>query len=203
MTDARLPGRAKTPPTSIGSFGGISSGASSRSASQIVAAGSIDPAPAAMRAARRRWATGVAVLTTLEGDLLRGATVSSVTPLSIAPPLVAVALESEGRMAKLIDGSGVFAISILDRAHEFQSDRFSGYGPQPDGRFTGIGHDLGVTSCPILHGALAWYECRVHQTLETGDHLLVIGEVLATGLGDDTDDPLLNYEGAYRRIEGA
>jgi flavin reductase (DIM6/NTAB) family NADH-FMN oxidoreductase RutF len=92
---------------------------------------------------------------------------------------------------------------VLDRAHEFQSDRFSGYGPQPDGAFTGIAHDISVTGAPVLKGALAWFDCRVTQIIETGDHLLVIGETLAIGVGPDTDDPLLNYEGAYRRIEGA
>jgi flavin reductase (DIM6/NTAB) family NADH-FMN oxidoreductase RutF len=160
-----------------------------------------------MRAARRRWTTGVGVLTTTERDgddvLFRGATISSFTILSLEPPLVLIALETGGRMARLIPKAGVFAVSILDRAHEFQSDRFSGYGPQPDGRLTGIRHDVAVTGSPVLRDALAWFDCRVTSVQESGDHLIVIGEAEAIGIGPDTDDPLISYEGAYRRIEGA
>lgn len=207
MTDARLPGRTRRPAEPSGSFGGITSGASSRSARPAAATDATAPTPAAMRAARRRWTTGVAVVTTLERDgettAYRGATMGSFAVLSLEPPLVSLALERGGRMERLIAAAGVFAVSVLDRAHEFQSDRFSGYGPQPDARFTGIAHGTAVTGCPVLRDALAWVDCVVGQIVEVGDHRLVIGEARATGLGVDTDDPLLNYEGAYRRIEGA
>jgi flavin reductase (DIM6/NTAB) family NADH-FMN oxidoreductase RutF len=161
----------------------------------------------AMRAARRRWATGVAVVTTvaIEGEerRFRGVTVSAFVPLSLEPPLVLVGLDSGGSMATLTPAAGVFAVSILGRAHESQADRFSGYGPLPDGRFTGIAYELAETGCPVLRDALAWFDCRLLSAQAAGDHLLVIGEAVAIGLGADTDDPLLNYEGAYRRIEGA
>lgn len=207
MTDARLPGRHRPPESPSGSFGGITTGASSRAMARVVDGADTEPTPSAMRAARRRWATGVGVLTTFEDDgtirSLRGATVSSFAVLSLTPPIVIIALEIGTRMAGFIPAAGAFAVSILDRAHEFQSDRFSGYGPQPDGAFTGIVHDLAVTGCPVLRDALAWFDCRVTSIQETGDHVLVFGEVVAVGVGPDTDDPLLNYEGAYRRIEGA
>src|SRR5690349_21771541 len=138
MTDARLHRRAVDPPSPSGSFGGISGGASSRAAARTKASQESDPTPAAMRAARRRWASGVAVATTVEGAAKSGATISSFLPLSLEPPLVAISLESQSRMALRLPQTGIIAVSVLDRAHEFQSDRFSGYGPQPDPDFTGI-----------------------------------------------------------------
>lgn len=205
MTDARLPGRDRHHAEPRGSFGGIASG-SARGARTRAATGATEPTPAALRAARRRWASGVAVVTTLERDgeeiALRGATMSSFQALSLEPPLVSLAVEQGSRIERWISAAGVYAVSILDRAHEFLSDRFSGYGPAPDARFTGIPHDLAVTGCPVLRGALAWFDCEVTQLVEAGDHLLAIGAVRAVGLGADTDDPLLNYEGTYRRLEG-
>jgi 3-hydroxy-9,10-secoandrosta-1,3,5(10)-triene-9,17-dione monooxygenase reductase component len=207
MTDSRVPGRHKRPSTSSGSFGGITTGAGSRSAPRLPAVPGMEPSAEAMRAARRRWTTGVGVLSTFErnGDDLqfRGTTVSSFAVLSLEPPLVLIALETGSRMARIVPETGAFAVSILDRAHEFQSDRFSGYGPQPDGLFTGIRHEIAVTGSPILRDALSWFDCRVASVQELGDHLLVIGQVEAIGVGPDTDDPLISYEGAYRRIEGA
>jgi flavin reductase (DIM6/NTAB) family NADH-FMN oxidoreductase RutF len=205
VTDARLPGRGKELNAASGSFGGIASGASARGVGSAPRGSAQEPTGAAMRAARRRWATGVGVLTTLEGEELafRGATVSSFAVLSLEPPLVTIALEHGSRMAETIAVSGVFAVSVLDRAHEFQSDRFSGYGPRPDARFTGIPPDTARSGCPTLRGSLAGFDCTVVETVPLGDHLLVVGRVEAVGVGEDTDDPLLSYEGAYRRIEGA
>ena len=160
-----------------------------------------------MRSARRRWASGVAVLTTREGTGdgagLRGVTISAFTIVSLSSPLVLACLERDSSSARAVADSGVFAVSILDRAHEFQADRFAGRGPLPDPRFTGIAHDVAATGSPILQGALAWFDCRVNAIHDGGDHVIVVGDVVALGLGDDIDDPLLNYEGAYRRIEGA
>jgi flavin reductase (DIM6/NTAB) family NADH-FMN oxidoreductase RutF len=197
MTDRRQPS---------GSFGRIATGASPRASARRDALTG-EPTESAMRAARRRWASGVAVLTTREENgnepRLRGVTVNSFAVVSLAPPLLLACLEGESASARAVAGSGVFAVSILDRAHEYLADRFAGHGPLPDPRFAGIPHELAVTGSPILHGALAWFDCRVDAIHPGGDHLIVVGSVLAVVLGDDTDDPLLNYEGAYRRIEGA
>ena len=207
MTDARLPGRNRPATAPSGSFGGISTGAASRGPSRLPADSGNDPTATTMRAARRRWTTGVSVVTTVdregEASSYRGATVSAFTVLSLEPPLVLIALETGSRIAHAVPSAGVFAVSVLDREHEFLSDRFSGYGPQPDGRFTGLAHDIGRSGCPILADALAWFDCSVDHVLETGDHLSIVGKVKAVGIGIDTDDPLINYEGAYRRIEGA
>jgi flavin reductase (DIM6/NTAB) family NADH-FMN oxidoreductase RutF len=205
MTDGRLAGQNRDAFAS-GSRGGIRTGAAGRSARGGDNSGKSVPSASAMRAARRRWTTGVGVLTTLERSdqqlLFRGATVSSFTVLSLEPPLVLVALETGSRLATVLVDAGVFAVSVLDRAHEFMSDRFSGYGPQPDGGFTGVPHDVAETGCPILAGALAWFDCRVTEAREMGDHVIAVGEVLGVGVGPDSDDPLINYEGAYRRIGG-
>jgi flavin reductase (DIM6/NTAB) family NADH-FMN oxidoreductase RutF len=206
VTDSRVPGLGTNLPAPSGSFGGIGTGAAARSASRPVPDGT-EATPAAMRAARRRWTTGVGVLTTIEqtGDetALRCTTVSAFIVLSLEPPLVLAALERGSRMSRLVPEAGIFAVSILDRAHEFQSDRFSGYGPQADPRFSGIAHEFAVTGAPVLRDALAWFDCRVSSVQDAGDHLLVIAEAVAVGLGPETDDPLISYEAAYRRIEGA
>ncbi len=191
------------------SQGGITSRTGDRSRSRLtdLPTEGIPADPDAMRAARRRWASGVAIVTTAQegedGQRLRGATVSSFQPLSLDPPLIAVALDTGGSLAAIIEETGSCAISILDRSHASSADRFAGLAPVPNARFDGIPHTVAAsgTGSPILTGALAWFDCRVRQTVPAGDHRLFICDVIRLGLGDDTDDPLLNYEGAYRRIE--
>lgn len=190
------------------SQGGITSRTGERSRARLgdLPAEGIPADAGSMRAARRRWASGVAILTTAqqgeERPRFRGATISGFMPLSLDPPMIAVAVESQGTMARLVQESGVCAVSILDRAHAFEADRFAGLAPVPNARFDGIPHAIAETGSPVLTGALAWFDCRLNEALPTGDHLLLLCDVIRIGLSEDTDDPLLNYEGAYRRIEG-
>lgn len=160
------------------------------------------PDPDAMRAARRRWAGGVAVLITPDGQGgFLGTTISAFTVVSLDPPLVLACLDRAGRMAPLLAAAGAFAVSVLDRRHEFTADRFAGRGPRIDPHLTGIPHGPTPGGLPALSGALAWFDCRLDALHPGGDHAIVVGLVTATGLGPDTDDPLLYYEGRYRGLE--
>lgn len=196
-------------PSQNRSHGRISSGSSERSRPRLVGSPS-DGLPAdatAMRAARRRWASGVAVLTTrqeAQGEpRFRGTTITGFQVVSLDPPLIALFMDKQGTMARLIQETGICAVSVLDRGHEFEADRFAGMAPVPNPNFDGIPYELAATGSPVLTGALAWFDCRLQEAIPAGDHLIFLCRVERIGLGPDTDDPLMNYEGSYRRIEGA
>lgn len=154
-----------------------------------------------MRAARRRWTSGVAVALTRQGDGHRGATVSSFAIVSLDPAMIAVCFHQEGQMAPVVQAGRSFAISVLDRRHEPVADRFAGRGPVPDPTLAGIPHEITPSGNAVLDGSLAWFDCRVRDALNAGDHLLIVANVERIGLGVDSDDPLLYYEGRYRGIE--
>lgn len=181
------------PGQNSGSFGGITSGAGSRTTSP----GAGDD----LRVVRRRWPSGVAVVTTRDGDGYRGATVSAFTWVSLEPPLVLVCLDRSGRMSELVPEAGVFAVSILERDQEFLAERFAGRAPLPDARFTGVPFRLAENGCPVLDGAHAWLFARVVAAHDGGDHLIVVGAVDEAITGADTDDPLVSYDGRYRSLE--
>lgn len=194
-------GEGQPPPR--GSYGGITRGRARSRGRALPAPHGIPADQDAMRAARRRWASGVGVVATRVEAGLRGATVSAVAPVSLEPPLLLVCLDRSGRIATAVPEAGCFALSVLDRALEAIADRFAGLGPLPDARFTGIPYVVAPSGCPVITGALAWFDCRVRDVHDGGDHVIVVGAVGTIGLGEDTDDPLLSYEGRYRGIESA
>ncbi|MBA2470522.1 MAG: flavin reductase [Chloroflexia bacterium] len=150
---------------------------------------------------RRRWASGVAIVTATDADgRYRGVTASSLMVVSQAPPILAIALTEAGSFQRLALEGGTLGVSILESTHEFAAERFAGRAPIPDARFAGIDHRL-EDGVPILNGALAWCVGRVASRQEAGDHVLLLLEVTRGGLEPDTDDPLLSYEGRYRRLE--
>lgn len=156
-----------------------------------------------VRALRRRWASGVTVVTLSAPDgRLRGLTATSFMVVSEEPAIVAVAIAVDGEFAALVALDSLIGISLLEASHEFQAERFAGRAPLPDGRFTGIDHRL-EHSVPILNRTLGWCVGRVTDRIEVGDHWMLLISVVSGGFGEDTDDPLLRYEGGYRRLEAS
>jgi 3-hydroxy-9,10-secoandrosta-1,3,5(10)-triene-9,17-dione monooxygenase reductase component len=52
---------------------------------------------------------------------------------------------------------------------------------------------------PWIEGALVNVGCRLRETFDGGDHVIVIGEVLSLSCGDGL--PLLFHRGAYPSVE--
>ena len=150
---------------------------------------------------RRRWPSGVAIVTARDADGgYRGVTVTSLMVVSQEPPILAIALTQSSSFQRLAVEGAALGVSILESTHAFPAERFAGRAPIPDARFAGVEHRL-ADGVPILNGALAWCVGRVASRQGFGDHVLVLLEVTRGGLEPDTDDPLLSYEGRYRRLE--
>lgn len=178
------------------SGGGIVSGGGIRSSVRMPA--SVTDLVAGLR---RRWASGIAIMTARDADGgYRGVTVTSLMVVSQEPPILAIALATSGAFRHLAVVDTTLGISLLESGHEFSAERFAGRAPVPDARFAGIAHRI-EDGVPILDGALGWCVGSIVSSEEVGDHLFVLLAVVSGGLGPDTDDPLLSYEGRYRRLE--
>jgi flavin reductase (DIM6/NTAB) family NADH-FMN oxidoreductase RutF len=154
-----------------------------------------------MRRLRARYAAGVAVVTFVTGEGLRGLTVTSFTVVSISPPLVLICIERHLESAALLTAAGAFGVSLLSDAQEFLAERFAGRAPLVDEAFTGVPYHTAVTGAPLLNGAVAWFDCRLHATFDGGDHTIFVGRVVAAGEGNDRLAPLLYYAGFYATLD--
>lgn len=135
----------------------------------------------------RTWVSGVAVITTSDGNERAGASASSFTSISVDPPLVLVSLQHHIHTFKLIEKTGVFAVSILRHDQASVSAQFAGQLTLPEGadKFYGINIQSAATGSPILADASAWLDCKVASIYEAGTSRIVVGEVIATDQGDD------------------
>jgi flavin reductase (DIM6/NTAB) family NADH-FMN oxidoreductase RutF len=48
---------------------------------------------------------------------------------------------------------------------------------------------------PLIEGAVYNLECTLHGELETGDHILFVGEVVAAHLDESAGERLMNFGG--------
>ncbi|MGX6603304.1 flavin reductase family protein [Micromonosporaceae bacterium Da 78-11] len=146
----------------------------------------------ALRAAFGKFATGVAVVTALGADgRPEGMTVNSFTSVSLDPPLLLWCLRRDSSRHDRFAGAGHFGVNVLAADQHPVSRGFAGAG-RPDDH---VAWHLGHAGVPLLDGAIAHYVCRRADAYDGGDHLIVVGEVLAFRTSDG--EPLLFHGGAY------
>ncbi|MBI1282306.1 MAG: hypothetical protein GC179_29540 [Anaerolineaceae bacterium] len=135
----------------------------------------------------RRWVSGVTVVTSSDGQERAGVTVSSFTSISVDPPLILFSLQSFTPTLKLIEKTGIFAVSILTTTQAHISVQFAGFAALPEGadKFYGVDLKTAVTGAPIIADAASWMDCKLASIYEAGLSRIVVGEVISTGQGDD------------------
>jgi flavin reductase (DIM6/NTAB) family NADH-FMN oxidoreductase RutF len=147
-----------------------------------------------LRAAMRGIAASVAVVTTGDGAKALGATVTSVTSVSLDPPMLVVSLNRQLRVNRAIRDARIFRISFLSDRHEDVARAFSGQTPASE-RFRAGDWDMEAAGGPMLRSALAGVLCRLTRVVPCGSHdvLLGLAEEVRTGAGA----PLLYRHGRY------
>ena len=154
------------------------------------------PEPAALRRALGCFVTGVTVVTA-RGDDGRphGFTANSFTSVSLDPPLVLVCVGHETECLEVYRRCPGFAVNVLGEAQRALSDRFA---TEPSDRFAGVRWREGSCGSPILEGCVASLECAAWQRIEAGDHMILVGRVLACE--HTTGRPLAYWRGCYRSL---
>jgi flavin reductase (DIM6/NTAB) family NADH-FMN oxidoreductase RutF len=145
------------------------------------------------RAAFRRHAAGVAVVTVLAGERPVGLTATSVVSVSLEPPLVSFGIARTASTWPAVRAARWFAVNTLGADQAAVARQFATSGID---RFAGVDWRLAEPGVPLLAGATAWLVCRVDSTLPAGDHALIVGQVLSASAGRSAA-PLVYHDGRY------
>lgn len=157
--------------------------------------------PEQLRHAMRAWTTGVTVVTATHDGQQYGMTVNSFTSISLDPPLVSLALKKLTHTHELVEKSGEFAVTILAADQKELSDRFAGKHPEIKDRFAGVSTETLVLNAPLLKGGMAYFNCRVVNSIPLGENTLFVAEVIAAQ-GDGTGEPLVYHNRVYWKLAG-
>jgi flavin reductase (DIM6/NTAB) family NADH-FMN oxidoreductase RutF len=156
----------------------------------------------AFRKAMGSFPTGVTVVTVAsDGGKMHGLTVNSFSSVSLDPMLVLVCLDQASRSLGLIERAGAFAVNVLSAGQQDISRWFANqHRPAGPTMFHGVAFEPGVTGCPVLAGTTAAFDCRLRQSHRAGDHLIVLGEVIALAHRPWLA-PLIFHAGTYKSLE--
>ena len=158
--------------------------------------------PDKLRHAMRAWTTGVAIVTSIYEGRQYGMTVNSFTSISLAPPLISVALKQLTHTHELIEKSGMFSVTILTAQQKKLSDRFAGKLPNITDRFEGVQTETISLDSPVFQDGMAYFDCRVVSSMPVGENTLFVAEVL-DARGEGQGEPLVYHNRQYWRLATA
>lgn len=152
-----------------------------------------------LRRAMRAWTTGVAVITAAHEGQQYGMTVNSFTSVSLEPPIVSVTLKQLTHTHDLVVKSNAFAVTILAADQKALSDRFAGKLHDIHDRFDGLQLETLMLDAPLLKGGLAYFNCRVIQSIPIGENTLFLAEVIAVR-GEGEGEPLAYHNRVFWKL---
>lgn len=146
------------------------------------------------------FGTGVTVITVDREGEVHGMTANAFTSVSLDPLLVLVCVDHRARTHAHLHAKKRFGVNVLAGDQRAISEYYAR--PQQTHqhaeREVGARFDRTAHGTPVLHGALAYLECKLHTAQDAGDHTIFIAEVEDVVVRDG--DPLLFFRGTYRAI---
>jgi flavin reductase len=136
-----------------------------------------EPTAAQFRRATARYATGIAVVTTVVDGVDHAMTANSFTSVSLDPLLALVCVERDSRFHGAVLAAGTWAVSF-DRV--------------PTRRAT--------NGCLLLTDGLAALELSTDQVVPAGDHDILIGAVTEVHEAVSDAPPLVYFGSTFRGI---
>ncbi len=152
---------------------------------------------AARKTTLRMIPYGLFVVTTRRGDDIAAGTINWLTQVSFQPPLVALGLKADSSTLAHVTEIGQFAVNVLGSGQKDLAFAFFKPTQVEGNRLNGYAFETGATGAPLLVDAPAWFECRLTDVVDRGDHHVVVGEVVEAGVRRESAPLTLSEAGVF------
>ncbi|MFJ1900150.1 MULTISPECIES: flavin reductase family protein [unclassified Streptomyces] len=150
--------------------------------------------PRRFRQAFRRYPAGVVVITADAGHGPIGFTATSLSSLSLDPPLVSFGIGTTTSSWPHIERARTAVVNFLGAEQQGLATTFATSGID---RFAAPTRWQRLPEGePVLDGVAGWLRLEIEQLVPAGDHRIVIARVVDARL-DEGRGPLLFHDGAY------
>ena len=135
------------------------------------------------------YPTGVTVVTTEDNEGKPvGLTVNSFASVSLDPLMILWSIDHKASSVHTFKESGKFIVHLLA---DDQQELVKLFSSKDVDRFSKIKWGISDNQLPVIEGAFAIIECETFQTVEAGDHTIIIGSV--TNIRTKKKNPLLYH----------
>ena len=140
-----------------------------------------------------------AIITASYGGRDNAMTAAWHSSISFNPPIYGVSLSPKRFTYQLIRESKEFGINLIPFEKASVAASLGGISGQKMDKFQelGLAREKGIkTGVPLLKDAYAAYECRLRDSQAYGDHIWVVGEIVATHFQEGllTESGILDLE---------
>jgi len=140
----------------------------------------------------QRLTQGVYVVGVAHGGTRNAFTAACVMQVSYDPLLLALSINPNHSSYRLLKEGGSFSVNVLKKG-QLDLAEYYGRSAQAD-KMALTDWTIDRTGLPLLHAALAWFECQVVSEHPAGDHVMVLGRVVNGKLIDSEAEPMLYRE---------
>lgn len=145
-------------------------------------------------------ATVTVVTTYAEHGQPLGLTVSAFSSVSLDPPIVLVCIDKSAQsLPALLERSG-FTINFLLQGHGEVAMQMAS---RSENKFEGVefSEPSSDVAGPILRDcSFAYFECRTRETIDAGDHWVLLADVTA-GAHPNEGDPLVYFNRSFVHLQ--
>lgn len=145
--------------------------------------------PAQKKNALRMLTYGLYVVTARDGARVGAGTITWLSQSSFEPPLVMVGIQRDSTLNEAIVASRAFAVHIIGKSQKKLATAFFKTAAAQGDQLSGFAFAAGVTGAPVLADVPAWFECRVVEEIDRGDHTVFVAEVVEAGVRRE-EEPL-------------
>lgn len=150
--------------------------------------------PMLYRQIASQWLTGVAVVTSVQTNgRPAGLTMNAVAPLSLSPPQFLINLDLKSDTLAAVRESLIFCINFLGENQGSLCRRFA---TKDEHKFENLDYHAGVCGAPMFKDTIGHAECVVETIHESGDHAIVIGNLVAGAARGG--EPLVYFTSGFR-----
>jgi flavin reductase (DIM6/NTAB) family NADH-FMN oxidoreductase RutF len=150
----------------------------------------------------RHFPYGLYAVTVMSEGEDHGMTANWVMQAAFTPPMVAVAIGNDSKSLPMIRDARAFAINVLATGQRDLAAELARSSSQRPYKLHAVPtRPAPRTGAPILADGLGWLECRLVATMPSGDHTLVLGEVVEAGV-EREGQPLTLAEAGMTKYAG-
>jgi flavin reductase (DIM6/NTAB) family NADH-FMN oxidoreductase RutF len=122
---------------------------------------------------------GLYVVTSYQDDKLNGQIANTVFQVTAEPPRIAVSINKNNLTRQYIEGSGAFAVSVLEQDTPMIFIGLFGFKSGRDvDKLSRVNFKKGVTGCPLVtDNTLSVMEAKIIGKLDAGTHTIFLGEL--------------------------
>ena len=142
--------------------------------------------------------SGVTLVTTHTPDGDFGMTASSVTSLSVNPPMMLACLNRSSSTCTAVSEAGAYVVNVLGQGDGHLASHFATAGAD---KFAGVRVTRGIRGAPVLADTLARIECEVVEQVSAATHTIFLGRVVRAEAAEGS--PLTYFRGGFGRFEFA